>query len=297
MTALFPKVCQAAIPYQIVNCQDAQPSWPERYLPNRVGHVPEGRGRGLPLAAIPRHRGKRRIKRGSPLQVPSMSAMIGILVIGQSPRPLLLREFRRVVPGSIPIVLRGALDGITREELARYAPQSADDTLLTVLSDGTDIRISHEIVAERAKIKLEEMQREGCRLILFCCTGEFAGLGSSLPLLFPSRIHTQVAQALAKDRRLGVFVPLPEQEAVASSRWHACGFSDVVTQAVVPNGSDAEIERAASRMADAIVDLVVYDCMGYGHELRARADSITKVPSILSVSLVARVMAELFDVN
>jgi hypothetical protein len=35
--------------------------------------------------------------------------------------------------------------------------------------------------------------------------------------------------------------------------------------------------------------------MGYGHELRARADAIIKVPSILSISLVARVMAELID--
>ena len=76
---------------------------------------------------------------------------------------------------------------------------------------------------------------------------------------------------------------------------HACGFAEVVTQAVAPNGSDVEIERAASRMAEAAVDLVVYDCMGYGHELRARADSITKAPSILSVSLVARVVAELID--
>lgn len=224
-----------------------------------------------------------------------MSPKVGILVIGQSPRPLLLREFRRVVPASVQMVLRGALDGMTREELARHAPRSADDTLFTTLPDGTDMKISHETVAERAQIKLEEMKREGCRLIVFCCTGEFAGLGSSLPLLFPSRIHTQVAQALAKDRRLGVFVPLPEQEAVTSSRWHACGFSDVITQSLLPTGSNAEIERAASRMAEAAVDLVVYDCMGYGHELRARADSITQVPSILSISLVARVMTELID--
>ncbi len=51
--------------------------------------------------------------------------MIGILTIGQSPRPLLLREFRRVIPESVQIVLRGALDGMTHEELARHAPQSA----------------------------------------------------------------------------------------------------------------------------------------------------------------------------
>jgi protein AroM len=221
--------------------------------------------------------------------------VIGILTIGQSPRPLLLREFRRVIHGSIQIVVRGALDGMTREEIARHAPQSTNDTLFTILPDGTDIRISHATVAKRAQIKLEEMQREGCRLTVFCCTGEFPGLGSSLSLLFPSRLHTHVAQALAKNRRLGVFVPLPDQEAVARSRWHACGFSDVVTQAVAPNGSDAEIERAASRMAEAAVDLVVYDCMGYGHELRGRADAIAKVPSILSVSLVARVVAELID--
>ncbi len=153
-----------------------------------------------------------------------------------------------------------------------------DDTLFTVLPDGRDIRISHATVAKRAQIKLGEMQREGCRLTVFCCTGEFAGLGSNLPLLFPSHIHTQVAQALAKDRRLASSSLCRSRKPLravagtpaASRRW--------VTQAVAPNGSDVEIERAASRMAEAAVDLVVYDCMGYGHELRARADSITKAP-------------------
>jgi len=223
-----------------------------------------------------------------------MSANIGILVIGQSPRPPLLREFRRVVPDNVQILLRGVLDGMTREELARHAPHSAEDTLFTVLPDGTDIKVSHATVGQRARIKLEEMRREGCRLTMFCCTGEFEGLGD-LAVLFPSRIHTQVAQAVAKGRRLGVFVPLPEQEGVALSRWRACGFSEVATQAIAPNGSESQIELAASRMAQANADLIVYDCMGYGRELRARADAITKVPSILSVSLVARVMAELID--
>jgi protein AroM len=223
-----------------------------------------------------------------------MSATIGILVIGQSPRPALLREFRRIVPESVQIVLRGALDGMTREELAYHAPYSAQDTLFTILPDGTDIKISHATVGKRARIKLEEMQRAGCRLTLFCCTGEFDGLGD-LAVLLPSRIHTHVTQAVAKDRRLGVFVPLPEQEGVALARWRECGFTDVVTQAIAPNGSDTQIELAACQMAQATPDLVVYDCMGYGHELRARADAIITVPSILSISLVARVMAELID--
>jgi protein AroM len=200
-----------------------------------------------------------------------------------------------VIPETIEIVLRGALDGMTREELACHAPTSAYDTLFTILPDGTDIRVSHTAVAKLAQIKIEAMQREGCRLIVFCCTGDFPELGDTLPLLFPSRIHTQVAQALAKDFCLGLFVPLPEQEALARSRWQACGFSEVITRAIAPNGSNVDIERAASDMAEASVDLVIYDCMGYGSELRARADSITNVPSLLSVSLVARVTAELIN--
>jgi protein AroM len=194
----------------------------------------------------------------------------------------------------VAIVLRGALDGLSREEIRRAAPHGAADTLFTVLPDGTSVKVSHAVVAQHARAALQEMQREGCQLVALCCTGEFPAL-EDLPVLFPSRIHTQVAVGIGCNRRLGVYVPLAEQQALARQRWLACGFGDVVTVALVPNATRAQIERAATQMDKAAPDLIVYDCMGYHSELRVGADAITRKPAILSVSLVARIMAELLN--
>lgn len=225
-----------------------------------------------------------------------MPWMIGVLVIGQSPRPDLMREFHRILPTSTKIALRGALDGLSDEQISRLAPTCAADTLFTVLPNGRGVKVSHQAVVERTRSIVWTLQHEGCKLIALCCTGEFVEL-ADLPILFASRLHTQLAVAIGTNRRLGVYVPLAEQQAPAEQRWRACGFRHPYVVALSPKASAGEIETAASSMAAAQPELVVYDCMAYDSALRARADSVTNLPSILSISLLARVMAELVDAS
>lgn len=221
--------------------------------------------------------------------------MIGVLVIGQSPRPDLIHEFRRVLPANAKILLRGVLDGLSHEEIARLAPTRAADTLFTVLPGGLGVKVSHDAISKRARCVVQALQQEGCELVAMCCTGEFPEL-EDLPVLFASRLHTQLAVAIGRNRRLGIYVPLPDQRAVALQRWRACGFEHVTAVPLVPKSAAADVEQAATSMAAAHPDLIVYDCMSYDSALRAQADAITQRPAILSISLLARVVAELSDV-
>ncbi|HEY0942596.1 MAG TPA: AroM family protein [Steroidobacter sp.] len=218
--------------------------------------------------------------------------MLGVLVIGQSPRPDLVDEFRRVLPASTNIVLRGVLDGLSLEEISCLAPTCAEDTLFTVLPSGVGVKVSHDAISTRARSVVQALQQEGCEWVAMCCTGEFPEL-HSLPVLFASRLHTQLAVAIGQDRRLGIYVPLPEQRTAAMQRWRASGFQNLTVVPLVPKSAAADIDAAASRMAAAQPDLIVYDCMAYDSALRARADAVTKRPAILPISLLARVVAEL----
>lgn len=222
--------------------------------------------------------------------------MIGILFIGCSPRPALVQEFKRTLPQGVQILQRGVLDGMSREQIRSLAPRDTRDTLFTTLPDGTSVKLSHAAITRHLRLALEDLQNAGCRLVVLCCTGEFPEL-ENLPVLLPSRIHTRLAIGIGASRRLGIYVPLPEQQEVAKERWRACGFSDPISVALAPGSSQVDIVRAAEQMRAAEPELIVYDCMGYTSELRASADDITRRPAILSISLVARVVAELLHVR
>ena len=220
--------------------------------------------------------------------------MIGILVIGQSPRPKLEEEFRRVIPGDIKIRLAGILDGMTAEERASVAAKPGEDTLFSQLPDGSDTRLSHAAIAKIAPVKLQALKDGGCETVLFCCTGEFPEI-EDRPFLLPAPILTKTVTAVVRSRHLGVFGPLPEQMGMITDRWRAAGITRLSAVPLAPTASDAEITDAAREMAQIAPDYVVYDCMSYGHALRQKADAIVKRPAIMSVSIVARVLAELMD--
>jgi len=221
-----------------------------------------------------------------------LNEMIGILVIGSTPRVQLMRHFRQVISERVDIRMRGILDDLTLEERRDLVPRSNDDVLFAVLSDGSDVRLSHAGIARLAPGRLAALSDEGCAIVLFCCTGEFPELENQ-PYLLPARLLTSTVCAIVGSQNLGVFVPLVRQSEMARRRWNAAGIRKVFTVPLSPSAAPEEIEQAAQLMTRHSPDYVVYDCMSYGLELRRKADSVIDRPSVLSVSLVAHILAEL----
>ena len=217
-----------------------------------------------------------------------MSAVESLLVItiGQSPREDIQTELRQIL-GERPIEVRGALDGLSNEEVAELAPSRAADTFHTRLSDATEVVVSKEAVTGLLTGILQESES---RPVLVACTGQFEGLPNYPNALFPSAILGLIVEAVAPAHStLGVLVPLEEQVESLTQQWHRPD-RDVVVAAVKP-GEDPD--EAAATLSDAGVDLVVLDCFGYETALLNRVREVTGVPVLSAVRCTAHVASEM----
>ena len=65
-----------------------------------------------------------------------MATRVGMITIGQSPRPDVVPEVVALVGRPMTVVEAGALDGLSLAEVRRLAPGPMDDTLVTRMQDG-----------------------------------------------------------------------------------------------------------------------------------------------------------------
>jgi protein AroM len=216
-----------------------------------------------------------------------MKQAMRVFVIGQSPRPEVEAEIAAAVPG-VTLILEGALDGLTREQIAtEAAPLDAADTLFTVLPSGEATTISKTAVAARLALRLTSLSAGPA---LLCCTGAFKGLPRRPDIVQPSGVLNALAAALLPEGTLGLFVPVPEQVATLEKLRGRPGLR--TTALTLQPLSDTEaIDEAAWRMAAHKPDLVILDCMSYTRADKARIATILACPILLSITAAARATA------
>src|SRR5258708_12751697 len=81
---------------------------------------------------------------------------IGVVVIGQSPRPSVANEIAAVLSPGLEIDLRGALDGLTRAEIDAIPPIDGYDALFTLLPNGDSVTISKRAAEPRPPIHIQK---------------------------------------------------------------------------------------------------------------------------------------------
>ena len=111
---------------------------------------------------------------------------MGVVVIGQSPRPSVVDEIAAVLSPGLEIDLRGALDGMTRAEIDAIPPRDGHDALFTLLPNGDSVTISKKAVEARAAIQIENFAREGVKVAMLACTGKFPNLAPDGLVILPS---------------------------------------------------------------------------------------------------------------
>jgi protein AroM len=216
---------------------------------------------------------------------------IGVVVIGQSPRPTVAAEISRVLSPGTSIDLRGALDGMSRAEIDAIPPVDGADALFTLLPNGDNVRISKKAVEGRANAQLARFRQEGIDVAMLACTGKFPNLTPEGLVILPSAVLHRLVEAVLPKGRLGVFSPLPEQTALIAKKWQREGV-EVVGVTLQPGSDDAAVDAAARTMAFSQPDLVVLDCMSYTSANKARVRQIYAGPVILSIAAAARVVEE-----
>lgn len=216
-------------------------------------------------------------------------SVLGVVTIGQTPRPDLDAAFRRHAP-TATIRVVGALDGMGAAEVATLAvPDSYP--LLVRLADGGTARIPLKTLAPLVEERVRRLAEEGAVAIVVACAGAFPDLPCSVPVLLPGKLLPGVVRALTTGGRIGVVTPLAEQAPAARRKWTDDGFS--VDIAWASPYVHEELDAAAEAMRDPALEMVVLDCMGHGDEYRRLFARRCGRPVVLAQSVVARVAGEL----
>ncbi|WP_168201600.1 AroM family protein [Phreatobacter aquaticus] len=224
-----------------------------------------------------------------------MALTLGIATIGQAPRDDIADLFASYAPAGTRVILRGALDGLSDDEIAARPPLSGADTLYTRLRGGQDVKISKAHVIERSPAVLAKLRAHGADAIVYACTGDFPPMEGDAGVLFPSRVLNGLAAALLPQGRLGLLLPLVEQGEKLSAKWARPGL-EIVFEALRPSAGADEIAAAAARLKAKAPDLVAMDCMSYTPATKAGVkDVLGDVPTILGITATARVLDEMLS--
>src|SRR5260370_4313483 len=97
---------------------------------------------------------------------------MGVVVIGQSPRPAVANEIAAVLSPGLEIDLRGALDGLTRAEIDAIPPIDGYDALFTLLPNCDSVTISNREVEARAAIQIVKFAPEAVKSPSAAFTGK-----------------------------------------------------------------------------------------------------------------------------
>jgi len=217
-------------------------------------------------------------------------AMLGIVTIGQTPRPD-IEQAVRPYTGETAVRVVGALDGLTTADVRRLEEWNAAYPLLVRLADGATAEVPLSALVPRVTACAADMEAAGAQLVVVWCAGDFPAIASRVPVLRPGRLVPAVAAEIAPTRRVGVVAPLRGQVDAARAKWQADGFNATVTWAA-PGQAD-DLARAAHELADPDIELVILDCMGHGEDARLELARASRHPVVSAQSVTARVAGSL----
>jgi protein AroM len=224
-----------------------------------------------------------------------MSKKIGIITIGQSPRTDVVPEMTAFFDEGVKVLERGALDGLTIDEVRSYSPEAGMLHLCTRMRDGSEVVVAKEKLLPKIQEAVDDLNRQQVTLILLLCVGEFPQFRSTCLVVEPQKIVDHCIQGLiGTSHRLGIVIPIAEQE-----DWVRETFSELTTSITVtvasPYAGQNDLLKAAATLKKAACDLIVMYCMGFNRQLTRPIREITAKPVIVSSAIVARTIGELLE--
>ncbi len=218
--------------------------------------------------------------------------VIGLLTIGQAPRPDIVDSMFTAKPNRL--LEFGALDDLSRHEIAALEPVAGEHPLVTRLHTGEELVIAKERVLPCLQRAADTAVRQGATLLVVLCTGTFPGLRAPVPIVYPDRLLVATVNALLPVGALGVLMPHPGQYETMAEKWALAGRR-FVGGVVSPYDARTELERIGRKLASQGVDLIVLDCMGYTQAMKQTIAEASGRPVVLANRLVGRVVEELLD--
>jgi len=224
-----------------------------------------------------------------------MNKKIGIITIGQSPRTDVVPEMTAFFGEGVEVLERGALDGLSLEQVRAYAPQAGMVHLCTRMRDGHEVVVAKEKLLPKIQEAVDDLNRKQVTLILLLCVGEFPQFRSACLVVEPQKIVDHCIESLiGASHRLGIVIPIAEQEGWVRDTFSS--LTDSITVAVAsPYTGLNDLPAAAEILNEAVCDLIVMYCMGFNRQLTRPIRDITAKPVIVSSAIVARTIGELLE--
>lgn len=222
---------------------------------------------------------------------------IGAVTIGQAPRVDVTADILRIFDDSLELVQAGGLDGLTREEIAEFAPGKDDYVLVSRLQDGSSVTFAERYILPRLQDAITKMEEEGCSLIMMFCTGSFPETLSTkkIPMIYPCELLNRLVPLMTKKSSIICMTPSPLQTEQCENKWRNY-VKEVKTIAASPYGEWEALEQAAEEVKNMDADLIVLDCIGYTQKMKEMFAEKTGKKVVLPRTLLARVVSELTDI-
>lgn len=215
---------------------------------------------------------------------------VGILPIGQAPRPDITEDIAARLPEGIDIIEAGALDGYDDAETVEreLAPREGEPRFITTLRDGSTVVVDRDGVAREMEQRIRDISAD-VDAVGILCTGEFPHFEVSVPVLETGALLRSWANAIAPTGTLGVLIPRQDQTAQVRAEWS--DERDIRVVAASPYDESTDIRESAAELGD--VDLVLLKCMSYDDETKRVVTEVTGTGALLPRSLLTKAITEI----
>jgi protein AroM len=223
--------------------------------------------------------------------------ILGVVTVGQSPRPdNMTRDIQTVVGSGISVVERGALDGLSLDEIRELQRLPDNYQVVTMLRDGSSVQLPRQAVIDRLQQRITQLEREdGVSATLIMGGAAFPPLVHERPLVRPQKAMFGAVIGMARGSRIGCLVPMEIQFEQIGREWRNLGVDDVVFAAANPYGAEPRerVREGAHAAHEHGADILFMDCAGYDLAMRAAARESFPGPVVLMRSLAAQFAAEI----
>ena len=113
---------------------------------------------------------------------------IGLLTIGQSPRPDMTADLNPIFEGKADYIEAGALDGLTKNQVESMKPEPGEHFLVTRLTDGTVVTVASRYLSDLMQKQVSRLEAEGVSALMILCTEAFQPFDCSIPVIYPNDV-------------------------------------------------------------------------------------------------------------
>ena len=224
------------------------------------------------------------------------SIRVGLITIGQSPRDDVVPDMMAQIKAEVEPVQRGAIDGMTLDEVRQLAPRGDEPWFVSRMRDGTEVKLARRELIPRMQARVDELTELGVDLIVPLCSADWSALNSRIPFINPGRALSVINEALVRpDGRLGLVMPTEAQARLAQGRYAGADKLVITAFAQPYTTEDEQLEQcrhAGELLGTGQVDLIYMSCMGHTQKMRSVVRETSGRPTVTANGMIAALMSQ-----